>query len=157
MVSTVTTVSHDDTVSAEKPLSWNVLLSQPLKRPAPIVFEQQGSYWYEKKRSKVFYGRMESFLQLSKFQKNTTCRNWTFLWKNIFFKLVITQKRKWYKKKLYNFLEQTLPLQMIWKSTLVIKSFTRWSIFRGPPFFPFSVNNSFPMKKSGETSQLLPQ
>ena len=33
----------------------NIIFFQLLKRPAPTVFELQGSYWYQKKRNEVFY------------------------------------------------------------------------------------------------------
>ena len=54
-VSTVITISRDDTMSAEKSLSWNVLVFQLLNKPAPTVSKLRGSCWYQKKQNDVLF------------------------------------------------------------------------------------------------------
>ena len=44
--------------------------NQLLKIPAPIVFELQGSYWYQKKRNFVLYKVVEFFFSIFDVSKN---------------------------------------------------------------------------------------
>ena len=78
------TISHDETMSAEKSLSWNVLVLQLLNRPSSSFFEVQGSYWWLKKQNEVIYRSIDSFFLI--FKKRTTPGSMKFLWtKNVFF------------------------------------------------------------------------
>ena len=62
-------ISHYDTMSAEKPLQWNVLVSKLIMRSAPTGFELQGSYGYQKKRNEMLYRNKESFFLIFEIKK----------------------------------------------------------------------------------------
>ena len=114
---TIMTISHEDIMPWENSLSWNVLVLQNLKRQAPTVFlatrlilETKGAEWSALQKYRVFLNK------ISNFQKLTTPGCWKCFTNN---KSVMTLKRKWNARKtLFTSVEQTVPLRLIWISTL---------------------------------------
>ena len=135
-----------------KPISRNILVLKLLNRPAPTVFELQGPYFNKRSVMKCY---------TEVFQKKiTTSGNWKCLWKTDFYRTHNNSRTKmnYEKKTLSTFVEQTIYLQLIFKSTMKVQLFIRNSNFRGLPFSRFMWITSFLWGKlEKKSTRQLPQ
>ena len=91
---------------------------------------------------------MESLFNFLPFQKIITSGSWKFLRKKCVFLTFNNSKPKMkYEKSFLNLVKQTIPVRLIWVSTLLVQPFSRWSIYRRPRFSRFLWITRFLWKK----------
>ena len=86
--------------------------------------------------------------------KITPSEIFSFLGKKISFlkKMYSSETKVKLKKKLCIFVEDEIPLRLIYVSTVKVEPFDQLVRYSEPPFFTFSVNTSFYEKKMEKNS-----